>query len=125
MFGVEDLIKIDRYLTDLGSRPAGWADDLRSAVSLGFTRRPWDKQTPTQTVDEMIDAMDTDLVGASSADITAERGWLRGALGAVTTTCTWPELGGDNVQIIRVYMNHSGQWLCEYWQETRYHHPSV
>ena len=125
MFGVEDLIKIDRHLTELQSRPAGWADDLRSAVSLGFTRRAWDMQTPAQTVDEMIDAIDADLVPVSTVDVTAEHGWLRGTLGAVTTTCTWPELGADNVQIIRVYTNHSGKWLCEYWQETRYHRPRV
>src|SRR4051794_40439821 len=55
VFDIEDLIKMDRQLTDLHSRPAGWADSLRSVVSLGFTRRPWDMQSGTQSLDEMLD----------------------------------------------------------------------
>jgi hypothetical protein len=123
MVDLEDLTKIDRHVAELLSKPVGWRDDLRSVVSFGFTHRSWHLQTPPQSIDELVDVIDG--MHARQIQVTAEHGWLRGTLGVVTNTCTWPELGTDDVQVIRVYTNHSGQWLCEYWQETRYHRPHV
>ncbi|MEV2267779.1 hypothetical protein [Nonomuraea africana] len=121
MIGVEDLVKIDRHMTALMSKPSGWGDDLRLAVSSGFIRRSWDAQAAPQSVGDVIDEIDA--MPAPDIHVTGEHAWRSGALGVVTTTCTWLQIGADDVQVIRVYTNHSGQWLCEYWQESRYHRP--
>ncbi|WIM98563.1 hypothetical protein ACTOB_002167 [Actinoplanes oblitus] len=122
MYDLDDLIDLDRRLTGLLGRPDGWDERLRAAVGSGFLRRSWDAGTAPQSVDELVD----ELAAAPGhpVEITATHGWLRNSLGVVTTTCTWEALGEDEVQVVRVYQNRSGSWLCEYWQETRAHRPA-
>ncbi|BCJ45959.1 hypothetical protein GCM10010168_49070 [Actinoplanes ianthinogenes] len=123
MYDVDDLIDLDRRLTGLLAKPDGWADGLRAAVSLGFLRRSWDAGTAPQSADELVDELTA--APGHPVEITAAHGWLRNSLGVVTTTCAWKDLGDDEVQLVRVYVNRSGAWLCEYWQETRAHRPTV
>jgi hypothetical protein len=119
----DELIDFDRKLTALLAKPAGWDDHLRAVVSSGFTRRSWDPETAVRGIDEVIEEIES--LPASPVLVTAEHGWQHSKLGVVTTTCTWDGLGDAyEVRVVRVYTRYSGQWRCEYWQETRGQRPA-
>lgn len=117
----DNLIDLDRHISSLLGKPPGWEKNLRTLLTSGFTRRSWEGAVATESADEMIETIASSQILQMSAS--SERSWLRGNLAVVTSTWTCREPAEGNMQIIRIFVNRSGSWLCDYWQETRYGRP--
>jgi hypothetical protein len=121
---IDELIAVDRRLTGLQAKPAGWADAFRALVGPGFLLRSWEPETAVHGIDEVTERIEASP--GCPVDVSAEHGWLHNKLGVVTTTCTWEGIGDAyDVRVVRVYTRYSGPWRCEYWQETRGQRPTV
>ncbi|MEV6490233.1 hypothetical protein AB0M20_16655 [Actinoplanes sp. NPDC051633] len=118
---IASLVAADRAVAAAQGAPLGWEATLRAAVRSGFLRRPWDGRLPAQGISDLVEEIAAGPV--LKLEVSEVRARFHGTLGVVMSSCTWPDLGDDSVQVVRVYSLQERRWLCEYWQETRYTRP--
>jgi hypothetical protein len=121
MAGVDDILDLNRHLSDLQAKPPGWAEEMRALLTQGFLRRSWQAGDAMQSADDLVEAIDAG--GGLKISLSSEQGWLRGTLAVAVSTCSWTRLDDAEVQVVRIFTYRAGRWLCDYWQETLYTRP--